>query len=79
MGRDELSYVAGDGFTPVEVDTRERPPRVCDACGGDGGWDAPHGVDYRDGSLLTHWQPCACGGSGEVEDDSVLIDEEDLP
>lgn len=41
---------------------------TCPECGGDGGWDVPHGVNYHDGSPLTHWQKClGCGGKGEVE------------
>jgi hypothetical protein len=41
-------------------------PQPCERCGGDGGFDVPHDIDRRDGSLMTHWVECtACGGTGD--------------
>lgn len=58
----------------------DRPPRVCEACGGDGGGEsAPWGYNHVDGSPLTHWIICRpCGGTGEVPDDSELVTLDDL-
>lgn len=41
---------------------------VCEACGGDGGFEVPYVVNYNDGSVLSHWDKCeACSGRGEIE------------
>jgi len=54
----------------------ERPPRVCDACGGDGGgievYAAPGTLD---GTRSEAWTCRFCEGTGEVEDDSEPLDE----
>jgi hypothetical protein len=36
----------------------ERPPRICDACGGDGGWEVVDGPDHVHGGAVTHWREC---------------------
>lgn len=55
---------------------QERPPIVCDACGGDGGFEVVDGPDHERGGAITHWSTCrACDGSGEVPDDSEPLDE----
>jgi hypothetical protein len=53
---------------------------LCPACDGEGRWEsAPWGVDYRDGSVLCSEIVCDyCGGEGDVEEDAVLIEEDDL-
>ena len=54
-------------------------PSACERCGGDGGFDVPHGVDYRDGSLLTHWVECtAWGGTGDNFLEVLPLEEWDL-
>jgi hypothetical protein len=51
----------------------------CPSCGGDGGFDVPHGYDPRDGSLRTHWCECrTCGGSGAEFVEVLPVTFEDL-
>jgi hypothetical protein len=51
----------------------------CPSCGGDGGFDVPHDIDRRDGSLLTHWSECrTCGGTGDDYLEVLPLEEEDL-
>lgn len=57
-------------------DTRAIP---CTECGGDGGWDVPHDIDRRDGSLITHWRPCSCcAGTGSEEIKLEPVTEEEI-
>lgn len=53
---------------------------TCEACGGDGGWDAPTGYwSDIDGGLITRWSECrACDGKGTVTVHMRPIDLEDL-
>jgi len=58
----------------------------CPACGnqrlcedGPSGFEAPYGIDYRDGGILSDWIVCrACDGTGEIEVPVELVDEYDL-
>ena len=73
---------AGPNSPPSPHDSaplEARPPRVCDECGGDRGWEVVDGPDRERGGAITHWSECrACDGRGEVEDDSRPITMEDL-
>lgn len=53
----------------------------CPWCDGEGGRESePYGVNYNDGSPLTHWEICnLCRGSGSVSVTTEPITQDDLP
>lgn len=55
---------------------REMP---CEACGGDGGFSVPIGIDRRDGSLRERVEACeACEGTGFILVEFEPVTEEEV-
>ena len=51
----------------------------CPHCGGEGSWEVVTGYDPRDGQPTGWIERCAtCGGTGGIEEECPLIDEDDL-
>lgn len=55
-----------------------RPPMTCPACAGDGGWDVVEAAPGTLDGTRSHYVPCtACDETGEVEDCSEPLTEDD--